>query len=108
MTIIIGRILTAILAIAIITPIFILIIVPAYNSYVKNKQRKLDAWPSDENLIAFMKALKHGPLTKYDQKRESFGETYKSIYKNKKIDSKLKKELYDLLLIKGCKENDLR
>ena len=108
MTIIIGRILTAILFIAIITPILILVIVPSYNSYVKSKQRKLDAWPSNENLIPFMKALKHGPLTKYDQKSESFGETYKTIYRNAKIDSNLKKELYDLLLKKGCKEKDLK
>lgn len=105
---IINRILVFLLITAIIAPIIIIPIILFYNSRVNRRRFKMEFDPCDKTVKNFIRVLRRGPLTKYEKKWEVFTETFNIISKNKNIDYKLKKELYDVLVERGCKEKDLK
>lgn len=105
---IINKILVIFLICAVLTPIIIIPIILIYNSIVNRRRFKLELQPSNKTIVKFIKILRKGPLTKYDKKWENFTKTFNEISKCKDIDYKLKKELYDVLIMRGCKEKELK
>lgn len=102
-----NRILVLFLLAAIIAPIIIIPIILIYNSRVNRRRFKMEFDPCDESVKKFISVLKWGPLTKYDKKWEVFTQTFNVISKDGNINYSLKKELYDVLIKRGCNEEDL-
>lgn len=105
---IINKILVIFLICAILAPIIIIPIILIYNSIVNRRRFKLELDPSNKTALKFINILKKGPLTKYDKKWENFTRTFNEISKSKNIDYNLKKELYDVLIMRGCEKKDLK
>lgn len=98
----INVILVIFLLITLLSPFIIIPMIFSYNSIIKKYQRRVDRDTNEDTVRNLIKILKFSPLLKYEKKLDSFIETFKKVNKSKSISTISKKELYDILIKKGC------
>ncbi len=105
---IVNKILVLFLALMIVLPIIIIPLVLLYNKITTIKERELDNETTEKNLDVFIRLIKFGPLTKYDEKFERLEKTFKKVYKTKDIPFDKKLKLYNILIKKGCNPSNIQ
>jgi len=102
MTNAINQILVFFLIVAMVSPFILFPFVLCYNSIVKKYQIRVERNINERTVRDFVRILKFGPLLKYEKKFDLLIETFYKINKSKNISIENKKELYNILIKKGC------